>query len=188
MEEKILKLRSEGKTYNQIQKELGCSKSLISYYCGEGQKEKNLKRRQKNYNSHFIGNKILKFRKRELQNKSDDFQRERIGRYTPNKKRKWQTNGKHLPKTFGYKNVIEKFGINTTCYLTGRAINLVEPKTYNFDHVVPVSRGGDSTIENLGIACSVANRAKSDMMVNEFLALCKEVLEHNGYKVEKHEC
>jgi hypothetical protein len=23
------------------------------------------------------------------------------------------------------------------------------------------------------------------MMVDEFLALCKEVLEHNGYKVEK---
>ena len=31
--EKIIKLRKEGKTYRQIQKELGCAKSTISYHC-----------------------------------------------------------------------------------------------------------------------------------------------------------
>ena len=36
----ILKLRSEGKTYNQIKEELGCSKGTIAYHLGEGQKEK----------------------------------------------------------------------------------------------------------------------------------------------------
>ena len=40
MKDEILKLRSEGKTYSEIKKELGCSKSTISYYCGKGQKEK----------------------------------------------------------------------------------------------------------------------------------------------------
>jgi orotate phosphoribosyltransferase-like protein len=47
MKENILKLRSMGYTYNQIQKELGCSKGTISYHLGEGQKEKNKQRSQK---------------------------------------------------------------------------------------------------------------------------------------------
>ena len=38
--EEIFKLRSEGKTYSQIQKQLGCSKGTIAYHLGEGQKEK----------------------------------------------------------------------------------------------------------------------------------------------------
>ena len=41
MKEKILKLRIEGKTYNEIHKILGCSKSTISYYCSPNGKENN---------------------------------------------------------------------------------------------------------------------------------------------------
>ena len=37
--EDILKLRSQGKTYSEIQEELGCSKSTISYHCGENKTE-----------------------------------------------------------------------------------------------------------------------------------------------------
>lgn len=33
MKEKILKLRKEGLTYNEIKEKLGCSKSTISYHC-----------------------------------------------------------------------------------------------------------------------------------------------------------
>lgn len=47
MKEQILKLRAEGKTFNEIKNTLGCSKSTISYYCSEGQKEKNLQRTKK---------------------------------------------------------------------------------------------------------------------------------------------
>lgn len=52
MKEKILKLREEGKSYNQIQKILGCSKSTISYHCSPTVKIKqrerfNKKRREK---------------------------------------------------------------------------------------------------------------------------------------------
>lgn len=43
--ENILKLREEGKSYKEIQKILGCSKSTISYHLGEGQIEKTNKRR-----------------------------------------------------------------------------------------------------------------------------------------------
>ena len=42
MKEKILKLRSEGKTYNEIEKMLGCSKSTISYHCSKFEVNKDL--------------------------------------------------------------------------------------------------------------------------------------------------
>lgn len=46
MKDIILSLRAEGKSYNQIQSVLGCSKSTISFHCGDGQKEKSQKRLQ----------------------------------------------------------------------------------------------------------------------------------------------
>ena len=47
MKEEILKLRKEGKTYNEIVKILGCSKGTVSYHCSDGQKEKTLNRNRK---------------------------------------------------------------------------------------------------------------------------------------------
>lgn len=47
MKDAILKLRGEGKTYMQIKAEVGCAVSTVSYYCGEGQKEKTIKRNKK---------------------------------------------------------------------------------------------------------------------------------------------
>lgn len=45
--EEIIRLRSEGKTYREIQIELGCSKSTIAYHVGDGQKRKSNERSQK---------------------------------------------------------------------------------------------------------------------------------------------
>jgi 5-methylcytosine-specific restriction endonuclease McrA len=86
---------------------------------------------------------------------------------------------------FRWNDVIEKFGWETTCYLTGDPINLREPLTYQFDHKIPSSRGGTGDISNLGIALRAANQAKSDMTIEELLSLCSKILQHNGYKVEK---
>lgn len=44
MRDKILQLRSEGKTYAEIKVLVGCSKSTVCYHCGVGQKEKNNER------------------------------------------------------------------------------------------------------------------------------------------------
>tara|TARA_R110000765_G_scaffold7963_4_gene26108 strand:- start:115407 stop:115976 length:570 start_codon:yes stop_codon:yes gene_type:complete len=44
MRDEILKLRSDGKTYTEIQSIVGCSKGTISYHCGQNQKEKTLER------------------------------------------------------------------------------------------------------------------------------------------------
>jgi 5-methylcytosine-specific restriction endonuclease McrA len=89
--------------------------------------------------------------------------------------------------TFTVKDVIEKFGENPICYLTGEQIDINKPRTYHFDHIIPRSRGGDSSIDNLGICTKRANLAKHDMTPDEFEHLCKRVLEHNGYIVTKCE-
>jgi len=50
MKEKILQLREQGYTYNQIVKELGCAKSTVAYHVGPGQKEKWMERTAKKSN------------------------------------------------------------------------------------------------------------------------------------------
>jgi helix-turn-helix protein len=44
MREQILALRAQGKSYREIEKELGCSKGTIAYHCSDGQKEKTVER------------------------------------------------------------------------------------------------------------------------------------------------
>ena len=38
---------------------------------------------------------------------------------------------------------------------------------------------------NLGLTCKKVNMAKNDMLVEEFLQMCKEVLIHHGFDVRK---
>ena len=44
---RILKLRSEGKSYREIEKILGCSKSVIAYHCDGGKEKKRLQKNLK---------------------------------------------------------------------------------------------------------------------------------------------
>jgi 5-methylcytosine-specific restriction endonuclease McrA len=173
MKEQILKLRTDGLSYNEICKRLKCPKSLVSYYCGDGQKTKTITRNQKRGFRLNVDKKMNNFKSKKLTDKTNDFQR-RDGHH----------NGVRNI-TFTWKDLIEKFGNNPVCYLTGREINLQETSSYHFDHIVPATRGGSNNINNLGLAHKEANKAKSDMIVEEFLKLCKEVLEHHGYTVNK---
>ncbi len=50
LEQEIIKLRSEGKTYEQIQAETQCSLATISYYLNSKGKLNNSNRRKKNRN------------------------------------------------------------------------------------------------------------------------------------------
>lgn len=47
LKEKIIELRDQGKTYDKIKEELGCSKSTIAYHLSDGQKQKTLDRTHK---------------------------------------------------------------------------------------------------------------------------------------------
>ena len=163
MKEQILELRAKGYSYNKIQKELGCSKSTISYYCGKGQKKKAYDR-------------VIK--QRELQpwlHKSEAF----FGEYKGKNLMYSEKRGYCRIKLKDYLDTIDK------CYLTGRPIDVNNFNTYQFDHIIPRSRGGDNSFENLGVATPEANQSKSDLTIEEYLQLCKDVLENFGYKVSK---
>lgn len=167
MKEKIIQLRNEGNSYTEIERILGCSKGTIAYHCGVGQKEK-VKQRNKSYRSNLLT--ILK-------RKKDNFccVGERKCKGNPARKR--------MPSPFSSKDFLKKMTDNPICYLTGRNIDLTSPKTYQCDHIIPVSRGGRNALDNMGLTCKEANMAKSNMSFDEFINLCKEVLVHNGYKI-----
>lgn len=171
MKKEILKLRSEGKTYKQIQKELGCSLSTVCYYCGENQPEKIKNRTREN----------LKTLRGILKRKKDNF-----SFISRNRKIRIQTNTKRRESLkFSSKEFREKVTSNPVCYLTGRKIDLLSPKTYQCDHIFPVVKGGGCSLENMGLTCKEANVAKGELTLDEFIQLCKEVLLHNGYDVIK---
>ena len=48
MKEKILELRNQGMSYREIQKVLGCSRSLVSYYVNPDGKQKHRDRQNQN--------------------------------------------------------------------------------------------------------------------------------------------
>ena len=179
MKEKILNLRNEGKTYNEIKDILGCSKSTISYYCGDGQKEKNKNRNKKRRENILLA-------------KVETFKNVRNRKSTVEALRKFQKRSKMVDskidntinKTFTWEDVIEIFGENTICYLSGVKINLYE-NNYNLDHSIPKSRGGLNILNNLGVTHKIVNAMKSDLMVDELLDWCIKILKHNGYEINK---
>ena len=56
---------------------------------------------------------------------------------------------------------------NSTCYLCSRVLT---PNEITLDHVVPVSRGGNHTNDNLRVACRPCNSGKRDLLLEEYLA------------------
>lgn len=184
--EQILRLRSEGKTYDEIKAVLGCSKSTISYHCGEGQKKKTYQRHVKRRKKHPFVHKLENFKqakkrpKRKLSKTTvQKLLKAKLEAFARNRKNKME----YIKPSFNVQDVIDKFGENTVCYLTGKPININEPKTYHFDHIIPVSKGGDNTIENLGICTREANLAKSDMTHEQFIQLCRDVIKHQDQAI-----
>ena len=168
MKEKILKLRAEGKSYKEIQYELNCSKGLIAYYCGDNQREKALSRQRK---FRSIKKNILKTKIDFFRSKIRDF------KLLDTEDGSCQDNS--------YNDFYLKIISDPVCYLTGRVIDLEKPRTYQLDHIIPKFKGGSGNIDNMGLTCREANMSKFNMTLEEYLSLCKEVLENFGYSVTK---
>jgi len=179
---KIIELRDLGYSYNKIKEKLGCSKSTISYNLSEIQKQKTKIRKEKKSKNpnFFLEKKIYVFRytnktEKNILSKVRDFQRREGSQISITKPE----------MTFNVNDLLSKINHNPVCYLSGEPINIYEPNKYNLDHIVPATKGGDNSINNVGFLSSTVNRMKSDLTVEEFIEKCKQILEYNGYEVKK---
>ncbi len=184
---RIKELHDEGKSYNEIKKLLNVSKGTISYHCSELSRtnhrkkcstwKKGLTPLQKKI-SRFIENNIYNGRKKSKKTKIERALYLKIYNFLSTKNYKKSNKRKFLmaESPIQVKEVLEKFGNNPACYLTGAPIDLSEPSTYSLDHIIPASRGGLSTLDNMGLTTQKANQAKGDMTPQEFLDLCKAVV------------
>lgn len=175
--EDILKLRAEGKSYKEIQSILNCSKSTISYHCGDGSEKERVRSQTKNRKSIF--RKISAFRNRTSKEEFDN-QSFRGKVKTFKRSNKGKTHGlvNNISSNYSYQDVLDKIGDNPVCYLTGEKIDLNKPHTFQFDHIIPTSKGGTNDLENLNICIKEANFAKGDMSVDELKCLCEKILKH----------
>jgi len=165
LKDQILKLHEQGIPYNKIAETIPCAKSTVSYYCGKGVKNNILKYQEKRRKGNPLIQKMGNFKDRTSRSKIRDFQR-RDGSKLNNK----------MERNFTIQDLEQHIGKNPKCYLTGRSIDISKPKTYALDHFLPCSRGGKNTLDNLRIVCKDANQAKHDMLYEEFVQLCRDVL------------
>ncbi len=173
MKDKILKLRDVGKSYKEIVAQLKCSKSLVAYYCNSTTKDKTIKKTNELRKKNALIQKVDNYKNRKnWTSKVRDFQRQEDGK----------------PKTkatfvFTADELMKQFIQSPVCYLTGEQLDLTKSSTFSLDHKIPSSKGGDNSLENLGLCSWKVNQAKGDLSPQEFIELCKKVLIHNGYKV-----
>lgn len=185
LKQKILQLRSEGFTYDQIKYQLKCSKGTISFHCGENQKEKHSNRLKKNRKKNPLQKKIHQFNWSDRKKKGT---RSFSTKTTLHEKLRiklafFSEDFNGVSKMmFSINDFLEKIGDEPKCYLTGRKIDLNESSSYHLDHIIPRSKGGTNELDNCQIACKQANQAKSDLTLEEFYKLCEEVLNHKSIK------
>ena len=181
LKKEIIQLSKLGHSYGQIQNILKCSKSTISYYCSKQEKNKKNIRQRKRRSINILRNKLESFRyknKQQIQYKADHRDVRKILQiklsfFSMSRKTR------RVKQKFSLQDLVDKIGDNPTCYLTGKPIDLNDGRSYHLDHIVPISKGGDNSLNNCNIACREANQAKHNLSKEEFLKLCQQVIDHN---------
>ncbi len=91
------------------------------------------------------------------------------------KRKVWAFQQVELKESFTYQDVLDKFGMEPVCYLTGRKIDYNRPETYQLDHVIPRKLKGGNTLDNLELICPWANQMKRHYPLADFLQICREI-------------
>lgn len=191
IKEQCIHLREEGKTYNEICIILHCSKSTVAYHLNTTTKIAATKWQSENkckdwkYKfmhscSNFLNRRD---RSKHIRTMCSDWNK-KFRTHVSEFNNRYKNKGNLANKCY-YKDVLTYLnGTNVKCYLTGTPIDLTKDD-YCFDHIVPVSKGGTNELSNLGVTIPSANYSKHDLTIEEYLSLCKQVLEHHGYTVSK---
>lgn len=188
--EQILSLKKEGKTYKQISEILGCSINNVWYHVSPNAKKLNTERmRRLRKKQHPYKTKLDKFTQRKYKPKTFS-ELKNVGTRTHIYRRLRHFNVDRKTKEFmktdiTTDDVIKKLGENPICYLTGEPININNSRSYQFDHIIPASRGGDNSLENLGICTKQINMAKNNMTADEFIFLCRKVVAYQDQKLKE---
>lgn len=182
----IIELSNQGLSYNQIRDKLNCSKGTISYHLGKDQKRKTRTRATKYKNKHPFISKLSHFKdKSKTYNKCIILNKNNLTAILNRKildfcKILNESNTMTANNLFTLEDVLNKIGPNPKCALSGVDIDINKPSTYQFDHIVPRNRGGNNSLENLQITTKIVNQAKRDMTQDEFINLCRLVVENNS--------
>ena len=67
------------------------------------------------------------------------------------------------------------------CALTGQRLTRLNSEV---DHIIPFSKGGEVSKENLRWILKSVNRAKQTMTDEELIAMCKQIIEFNEAKTK----
>lgn len=94
---------------------------------------------------------------------------------SPNRKQIAIKNGKY-EKGISIKKLIERDG--NKCYLCGREVSYsnstIDPLYPNIEHVMPISRGGTHSWDNVKVSCRHCNIRKNSMTLEEYLKTQEE--------------
>lgn len=180
----ILRLRKQGLSYNKIVKELGCSKSTVAYYCNDTTKEKIIQLKDNHELKKFMS-QLDNYKQRDMNTNTVNMCKDWNKKFRSSCSRFRNKNKMEIKNKFTYHDAIDHLGGKITkCYLTGREIDITKDD-FSLDHIIPIAKGGSCELENMGITIPEANSMKSDLILEDFFSLCKEILQNNGYEVWK---
>jgi hypothetical protein len=88
-------------------------------------------------------------------------------------------NKKYPIKDFDYQDVINKFGPNPICYLSGSELDY--EKFISLDHIVPSFLGGSNELDNLQLIHPMVNNMKFINTTEEIISMAKRITEYQDF-------